>query len=124
MRGLDHVFVYGTLKTTERNHGVVAPWVVSVAPATLADWTLLSCSHYPGARPSPGDQVEGQLLGLREPRVALQELDRLEEHPHFLRRRRVLVRCPEGRRVRAWFYELVRLDAGWAPCGPRWPVST
>jgi hypothetical protein len=71
------------------------------------------------ARARRADRGRGHAL-IREPRAALAVLDRLEEHPTWYRRRRSLVLEGE-RRVRAWWYELVRIDDGWRPHGARWP---
>jgi gamma-glutamylcyclotransferase (GGCT)/AIG2-like uncharacterized protein YtfP len=117
---VDRVFVYGTLKRGEQNHGLIAPYLIEAAPASLLDHTLLACDWCPGARPAPGERIEGEVMLIREPRAALAVLDRLEEHPTWYRRRRSLVLEGE-RRVRAWWYELVRIDDGWRPHGARWP---
>lgn len=118
----DRVFVYGTLKVGERNHHLVADLVRAAHAAVLHDHSLWDCGSFPGARPVADARVEGQVLVVERPREALRRLDELEEHPTFYRRRRALVQVGE-RRLRAWFYELVQLDAAWRPCGVSWPAT-
>ena len=115
----DRVFVYGTLKVGQRNHHLVADLVVAVHLAVLDDHSLWDCGSHPAARPAPGSRVDGEVLVLREPREALRRLDELEEHPDVYRRRRARVRVGDTS-ARAWFYELVQLDASWTPCGGSW----
>lgn len=122
MSATDRVFVYGTLKVGQANHPLVADLVVGARPAVLDDHTLFDSGPYPGARRAPDSHVEGELLVIRAPREALARLDELEAHPTLFRRRRVLVRAGDER-LRAWFYELVRLDASWRPCGAAWPPA-
>jgi gamma-glutamylcyclotransferase (GGCT)/AIG2-like uncharacterized protein YtfP len=115
------LFVYGTLKTGEARHDLVQPFLRAVEPALVEGFTLWTNGSYPGARPSPGDVVEGELLTLSTPQEALPLLDAYEDHPEEYLRRQVPVRAGEQTQT-AWFYELIDLEDGpWSPLGASWP---
>ncbi len=107
----ERVFVYGTLRPPladtpaddSRYYPDVASYVRSAAPAQLLQGALYDLGAYPAARPG-ADIVQGDLLTV-EPE-ALTIMDRIEGHPTFFRRARVVVQS-EARSVEAWIY--------WAP---------
>jgi gamma-glutamylcyclotransferase (GGCT)/AIG2-like uncharacterized protein YtfP len=108
---LEHVFVYGTLRppradtpeADSRYYPQVAPYIWAVTSAQLLEGTLYDLGAYPAARPG-ADIVQGDLLVV-EP-AALVIMDRLEGHPAFFQRAKVVVQS-ETRPVEAWIY--------WAP---------
>jgi gamma-glutamylcyclotransferase (GGCT)/AIG2-like uncharacterized protein YtfP len=76
------VFVYGTLKSGERNAASVTP--VSREPAVLHAGRLYHLplpAGYPILHLDGPGPVKGELLVFRDTDSALEELDRLEEHP-------------------------------------------
>jgi gamma-glutamylcyclotransferase (GGCT)/AIG2-like uncharacterized protein YtfP len=117
----DRVFVYGTLRTGERNHHLVERFVRGARPARLAGHALWTCDAYPGARRHAGGVVEGELLEVERPAEALVVLDALEEVPTLYERVRATVEAGDGP-VEAWTYLLALRDlSGWRFVGPRWP---
>ena len=112
-----HVFVYGTLKSGQRNaawaSAVAAP--ISVQPATLCGFTLHHLGRYPGVLPG-GGEVSGELLTYPPEALgaALAHLDELEgygghNHPDNLFARELRrVTLPDSRTVTAWVYVYAR----------------
>lgn len=113
------VFVYGTLKSGERNSDVVQ--VQNRRAARLARGLLY---HLPAPRDFPvldletagAKPIRGELLHLAEPRRDLQLLDWFEgcstHVPGGLyTRSRVLVELDDGSRVEAWVYHLDDRDS-------------
>ena len=107
----ERVFVYGTLRPPladtpaddSRYYPKVAPYVQVASSAKLLEGALYDLGAYPAARPG-ADIVQGDLLTV-EPE-ALTIMDRIEGHPAFFRRARVIVQSEAGP-VEAWIY--------WAP---------
>ena len=80
---MEAVFVYGTLKRGERNHGLVAPYLHRVLPGFVEGFRLYHLPWgphrpyaYPGMVPGEG-RVFGEVLFLRPEALSL--LDALEE---------------------------------------------
>jgi gamma-glutamylcyclotransferase (GGCT)/AIG2-like uncharacterized protein YtfP len=108
MSHTERVFVYGTLRPPRpdtpiedsRNYLQIAPYVQAAAPAHLSGAELYDLGPYPAARPGQG-VVQGDLLTVES--AALTIMDRIEEHPTFFQRGRVLVHTETGP-TKAWIY--------------------
>ncbi len=77
------VFVYGTLRSGQRNHGLIADRVAESYPA-MADDLALFGDRIPFAVERAGQRIVGELMILadRHYEEALADLDRLEKyHP-------------------------------------------
>lgn len=106
------VFVYGTLRPGEHNHGWVARHTVDARPAVLPDHALYAAG-LPWVVPQQGAQVSGDLLRLA-PGVyaaALDRLDHLEGYradglwdDNLYVRTRVVVGLADGEASAAWVY--------------------
>ncbi|MEU6809668.1 gamma-glutamylcyclotransferase family protein [Streptomyces sp. NPDC046831] len=107
------LFVYGTLRPGERNHGVfLGGRTRLVGPGLLDGAVLYDGPGHPYAVEEPGGVVHGELL--TAPPEAYEELlaglDRLEGYvpgdPAGLYERveRTVARVPGGQPVRAWVY--------------------
>lgn len=97
----DLVFVYGTLRSGQGNHGRLLKGR-AMAAAILEDHEL-RLGDWPWVQPAPGSAVVGEVVAV-EPGL-LAELDLLEDVAGgWYRRERRVVRLPEGRRVEAWTY--------------------
>src|SRR5262245_17467942 len=80
-------FVYGTLMRGERNHRVIQDAEVLGLGRTEPRFTLYDLGAYPGAVLSGGKAIVGELYEVTD--EILEQLDRLEGHPRFYRRRRI-----------------------------------
>src|SRR4030042_1032135 len=100
----DGVFVYGTLKSGERNAASVAP--VFRRPAVFILGRLY---HLPAPAGDPvlyldgPGPVHGELLRFPDPRLALADMDRLEGYPDLFTRSTVEVACGKDT-VSVWVY--------------------
>jgi gamma-glutamylcyclotransferase (GGCT)/AIG2-like uncharacterized protein YtfP len=104
MAGPDGVFVYGTLKSGERNAALFTP--TSRRPAVLSKGRLFHLpapAAYPALYLDGPGPVKGELLRFSDPRAALRKMDRLEERPRLFIRSAVEVVCGE-KTVSAWVY--------------------
>ena len=118
----DRVFVYGTLRPGQANHGRVAGFVRQVEPARLSGHSLWTCGAFPGARPAAEGVVEGVVFTLERPAEALAALDVFEEVPTLYERVRVVVCTRSDSLIDAWTYLLALRDLrGWAFLGSTWP---
>jgi gamma-glutamylcyclotransferase (GGCT)/AIG2-like uncharacterized protein YtfP len=72
-------FAYGTLKSSELAHRQISRHVRSSRPATLQDFELAVIDGLPRAFPSPGEQVNGELLAL-DP-IAYEVIAQYEQTP-------------------------------------------
>ncbi|MBI5016429.1 MAG: gamma-glutamylcyclotransferase [Deltaproteobacteria bacterium] len=121
------MFVYGTLKRGEANHGRVAPFVREVREGRVPG-TLIDLGGYPGWVDGSAT-VEGELLWLEPLGPALAALDELEgffgegDPRNEYVRVRVGVRTAGGV-IDAWAYRLA-LEPPDAPTVPggRWPAD-
>jgi len=106
------IFIYGTLRESERNHSLIAGFVERTHPGTLRGALQIKLDDaypYPCLVPGEG-QVIGELVYLQHTRhhEVLQLIDTLEEYDPrtdsgtYLRRR-VNVSCASGSRE-AWTY--------------------
>lgn len=76
---LDRLFVYGTLRPRGQAFPLVEPVVVRHQPAVLTGYSLVGEGHrYPWCIESPGSEVAGELLWLREVQETLRRLDEYE----------------------------------------------
>ena len=114
MSDREHVFVYGTLRPPKpdtpevdtRYYPQIASYIQAVTPARVLEAELYDLGTYPAAR--PGDNViQGDLLTVDS--QALIIMDRIEGHPTFFRRAKVLTHDSETGSTEAWIY--------WAPEG-------
>ncbi len=97
----DLVFVYGTLRPGQANHGRLLAGR-AVAPAVL-DGHELRLGDWPWVRAAAGSSVVGEVVAV-EPEV-LERIDRLEDVAGGLYRRgRVAVRLAGGEEAEAWTY--------------------
>lgn len=109
------VFVYGTLRSGQRNHGLIAERVAQRFPARVSGLGLFG-DRIPFALDRPGQEVIGELMVLAEAQyeAAMADLDRLEKyHPDrpgdclYTRVRRpvsYLAASGEWAEVPAWLY--------------------
>lgn len=75
----DRLFVYGTLRPSGHAFPLVEPVVVRHQPAVLTGYSLVGEGHrYPWCIESPGGEVAGELLWLREVEETLRRLDDYE----------------------------------------------
>jgi gamma-glutamylcyclotransferase (GGCT)/AIG2-like uncharacterized protein YtfP len=113
----EQVFVYGTLRPPRpdtpdgdcRYYPKIASYVQSASPAHLLQGELYDLGTYPAARLGEG-VIQGDLLIVEA--TALEIMDRIEGHPTFFKRAKVLVQTEassEASSIKAWIY--------WAPEG-------
>jgi gamma-glutamylaminecyclotransferase len=95
------VFVYGSLKKGLSNHRLLERAEFIGHGHTLTGYTMWG-GWFPEIAPCrAGYQVEGEAYLIDD--IELQNLDRLESHPRFYRRRRIRIALA-GRRQWAWAY--------------------
>ena len=111
-----NLFVYGTLRQGFDYHS----YLHRQSARFLGDGTISGCLYdlgeYPGAMPSErlGEQIQGELYELHDPKAHLSVLDEVEEfdpeHPEtsLFVRRPAAVRLKSGETVEAWVYFLPR----------------
>jgi gamma-glutamylcyclotransferase (GGCT)/AIG2-like uncharacterized protein YtfP len=100
----DGVFVYGTLKSGERNAASVAP--AFRGPAVLFAGSLFHLpapAGYPVLYLDGPGPVHGELLRFADPGAALNEMDRLEGYPGLFTRSVIEVFC-DDERAAVWIY--------------------
>jgi gamma-glutamylcyclotransferase (GGCT)/AIG2-like uncharacterized protein YtfP len=75
-----HIFVYGTLKTSQSNHYLIAPFIVETRPATV-NGILYDCGLWPALQVGKGI-VHGEVMTVahHDLQMLLPVLDRLEEY--------------------------------------------
>lgn len=116
------LFLYGTLKRGQRNHGLMRGQVFLGTAVTEARYVLVDCGPYPGLiEPAAGGRaVKGELW--RVDADALVRLDSLEAVPYLYVRRELLIAAPEGAgTVEAYFYN--RAADAFPHCGDEWPAG-
>ncbi|MCB9740449.1 MAG: gamma-glutamylcyclotransferase [Deltaproteobacteria bacterium] len=97
------VFVYGTLRRGEGNHGLLATAEFLGKARTAPDFLLFDLGAYPAVVVQPdgqGTAIVGELYAVDG--TTLAQLDALEEHPDYYVRREI--ELPGG--PRAWIYVL------------------
>lgn len=99
------VFVYGTLRTGERNHHWISECPLLARPACVEGFTLYDFGPYPIACPSPeaDDRIAGELYHISNP-ATWKDLDHLEGYPDHYTRGEVRVRDSQGGIRTAFIY--------------------
>lgn len=106
--GDNRLFLYGTLRTGQVAHYLVASNVARSAPATTDGILYALPMGYPGYIPGAG-VVVGELVWLTDIASTLQRLDDYEGD-EFLRVVRPM-QLPSGQTMSAWIYELTDAPA-------------
>jgi gamma-glutamylaminecyclotransferase len=116
-----YVFVYGTLKRGQRNHGLLAGQPFVRDAVTEPFYRLYDCGPYPGlVELGPGGAaVEGEIYLVDDP--TLEKLDELEAVPVLYQRGPVRLRDCELP-VLAYYY--VQEVSRFPECGRRWPAGS
>ncbi|MBT9559651.1 MAG: gamma-glutamylcyclotransferase [Myxococcales bacterium] len=78
------VFVYGTLRQGECNHGLLGQRVPLRVVRTLRAWELVDLGTYPALLPGGNTAVLGEVYAVDD--ETLGELDALEGHPDYYQR--------------------------------------
>jgi gamma-glutamylaminecyclotransferase len=92
------VFVYGTLLVGERNHRLLTGAQLICDAATPPRFQLHDLGAFPGMVRGGKHAVAGEVYEVGEAMLAA--LDRLEDHPRFYRRTRIVL--DGGRRVQTY----------------------
>ncbi len=101
------VFVYGTLKQGFGNHGALANHdAVKLAEGITAEtaFSMECMGSFPGVYLGGKEAIWGEVYAVSL--VCLNQLDRLEGHPHFYQRQEVYIKSADGDALRAWMYVL------------------
>ena len=98
MNGTTKVFVYGTLLSGEPNHRLLAHAQLLGEARTEPLFELVSLGAFPAMLAGGDTAVVGEVYAVD--RATLADLDRLEGHPHFYRRK--LIPLEDGERVLAY----------------------
>lgn len=118
------LFVYGTLMSASSHP--MAVWLRRnarlIGPATITG-KLYDFGQYPGATLSTNvrDKIYGEIFRLTAPAHVLPMLDNYEgatphhPRPYFYIRRVVEARLETGRRLPAWIYVVLRVNAKQTP---------
>jgi gamma-glutamylaminecyclotransferase len=117
----EHVFIYGTLKRGERNHGLLAAEQFVGDAVTQPLYRLYDCGAYPALveDTANGRAVRGEVY-LVGP-VTLRRLDLLENAPHLYQLLPIHLKDFD-RPVKAYLY---RQDvSGLTECGESWSGGT
>jgi gamma-glutamylcyclotransferase (GGCT)/AIG2-like uncharacterized protein YtfP len=114
--GVVYLFVYGTLKRGERNHGLLAGQYLVGEAVTEPCFRLLDCGAYPALIESEqGLAIRGEVYRVDE--NTLRQLDVLEEAPHLFRLLPVQVRGFAGT-ILAYLYQ--QDVSRFRDCGENW----
>jgi gamma-glutamylcyclotransferase (GGCT)/AIG2-like uncharacterized protein YtfP len=92
---MNEIFVYGTLRRGQPNHGFLAKAQFGGLAYTAPRYTLLDLGFCPGLAEGGADAVTGEVWGVTDRQ--LDALDALEGHPKFYRRGDV--ELDDGRKV-------------------------
>jgi gamma-glutamylaminecyclotransferase len=116
------VFVYGTLRRGQSNHGLLAKASSLGLDATLPAWTLHHLGDWPALAQGGSTAVVGELYEVDAPTLA--ELDALEEVPTVYQRIPILLRSGRDAMVYVMPAEALTsypvIDAGdWAACASK-----
>jgi len=83
------VFVYGTLRRGDCRNGALEGYECLSREAHLQGFHMKHLGGFPAIVPDPDQKVLGEIY--RIDKECLAQLDRIEGHPHFYRRTKVLV---------------------------------
>lgn len=106
--GHTRVFVYGTLRTGERNHDLLAGAARLGADRTPTRYTLVDLGAYPAAVAGGSTAIVGEVFEVDA--ATLARLDRLEGHPHLYQRTTVRL---TSRRGAVMYVMTAAQAAGW-----------
>lgn len=109
------VFVYGTLKRGFGNHPRFMKNEQPVCSTATIKAVMVDLGPFPAVREGNGT-VTGELYLVSKESLE-QQLDRLEGHPNYYRRRQVEVQTPHGNQW-AWVYFAYRIPTNYAPIIP------
>ena len=116
-----YLFVYGTLKRGQRNHGLLRGQTFVGEAVTAPLYRLFDFGPYPCLVPAPegGKAIHGEVFLVQA--ALLPRLDRLEGAPTVYQLQPIrLANFPHP--TQAYFY---RLDTtGLRECGERWPCAS
>lgn len=100
---VDRLFVYGSLRTGEPAHDVIAPFVATTTPATARGSMFALAEGCPGVLADDGGPLIGEVVRLGDLGAALPALDAYEGEDFA----RVLVEVATAdERLWAWMYVL------------------
>jgi gamma-glutamylcyclotransferase (GGCT)/AIG2-like uncharacterized protein YtfP len=116
VHSLHFVFVYGTLKRGHYNHGRLAAARFVCDAKTVPGYRLFDVGYYPAmVEDRAGISVYGEIFEVDD--ETLEDLDRLEGHPHYYRRQPI---CVEGFDRPVWGYLYTRETRGLRDCAASW----
>lgn len=98
------IFAYGTLKENQTNHNVIkhGEGLFVGYAKTKRKMSMGGNGHFPFVAPKPAlYEIQGELWAVSQ--QTLDQIDKLERHPTFLRRTETDIMLPEGE-VTAWIY--------------------
>ena len=103
MTGL--IFVYGTLKRAYRNYEHTIKGAKFVGEATTLEPYPMVCSEIPFLYniPGKGHIVKGEVFNITNPDM-MEQMDRLESHPHGYRRTPFKVKLQDGKVIDVFVY--------------------
>lgn len=111
-----NVFVYGSLLSSEANHGVLRGARALGATTTVAAFTLFDLGPYPALVAGGDTAVEGELYVVDA--ALLARLDRFEDHPNLYRRGPIALAC--GTEASAYFFVDEAQARACPVVGPSW----
>lgn len=116
------IFVYGSLKKGESNHGLMQGQRFLANVQTLPQYRLYALDHYPAMIEDAvgGRSIEGELWEVEEARMPA--LDRLEGVSQGLYRRALIPLLPPHDHLKVEGYLYLRSLAGREECGSAWPA--
>ena len=110
------VFVYGTLMRFQRANHMLQTGVY-VGEGVLPDYAMYHLGRYPGIKPCPGEQVQGELY--RVDNATLRQMDDYEENGSLYHRTPVVLMV-DGQAVEAEAYVYARDVSGKPLLRRRW----
>jgi gamma-glutamylcyclotransferase (GGCT)/AIG2-like uncharacterized protein YtfP len=110
------VAVYGTLKSDQANHGLLADSELIGSGTTPASYKLLEMGSFPGAIWG-NHQLMVEIYEVND--KTLDRLDQLEGHPSFYERKLIQVKMDDAHGigsevVEAWMYTIAHLSSNYS----------